>query len=176
MAVNRTTRELIGDYIDLDMQLQSENENDSLDITNAIEETKKDISTKVDGIDHFMVDIDRKQHLIDAEIEALKKEQLRLSVRRKATESLKKYFNETLIPMIIEQLGTDGVYETDTARYKLYETFGPVAIVDEKKIPEEYQVLVESWRIDKIAMRKELTAGVDIPGAFIQKVKRVRRS
>jgi len=172
----KTTRELIGDFIDLDMQLQYANEEEAVVLESAMEVTKKDISRKVDGIDHFMVNIDRKVHLIDAEIEALKKEQLRLSVRRKATESLKKYFNETLIPMVIQEVGTDGVYETDTARYKLYETYGPVAITDDGILDNEYKYMVEDWRIDKKLIRKHLTSGVEVPGATINKVKRVRRS
>ena len=176
MAEKKTTRELIGDFIDLDMQLQYADEDEALVLTSAMEVTKKDISRKVDGIDHFMLDIDRKQHLIDAEIEALKKEQQRLMVRRKATESLKKYFNETLIPMVIQEVGTDGVYETDTARYKLYETYGPVVITNEVMIPENYKYVKETEHIDKKAMRTQMTQGVDIPGARIAKVKRVRRS
>jgi tRNA G37 N-methylase Trm5 len=172
----KTTRELIGDFIDLDMQLQYAQEDEALVLTSALEVTKKDIGRKLDNIDHFMVDIDRKQHLIDAEIEALKKEQQRLSVRRKATESLKKYFNETLIPMVVQEVGNDGVYETDTARYKLYETYGPVAIVNEDNIPDEYKKVKEQTVIDKKQLRKDLTAGVAVSGAFINKVKRVRRS
>lgn len=172
----KTTRELVGDFIDLDMQLQYADEDEAIVLNSAMEVTKQDIRRKLDGIDHFMVDIERKQYLIDAEIEALKKEQLRLSVRRKATESLKKYFNETLIPMIVEEVGTDGVYETDTARYKLYETYGPVAITKEEDIPNEYKYMIEDWRIDKKGLRKALTAGESIPGVAINKVKRIRRS
>lgn len=172
----KTTKELIGDFIDLDMQLQYANDEEALVLESAMEVTKKDISRKVDGIDHFMVNIDRKVHLIDAEIEALKKEQLRLSVRRKATESLKKYFNETLIPMVIQEVGTDGVYETDTARYKLYETYGPVAVTDVTALNSEYKYYKHEERIDKKLLRKHLTSGVEVPGATIHKVKRVRRS
>lgn len=172
----KTTRELIGDFIDLDMQLQYATDEEALVLESAIAVTKKDISRKVDGIDHFMVNIDRKMHLIDAEIEAVKKEQLRLSVRRKATESLKKYFNETLIPMVIQEVGTNGVYETDTSRYKLYETYGPVAITDDSILDNEYKYVVENEKIDKKLLRKHLTAGVEVPGATIHKVKRVRRS
>lgn len=174
--IKKTTKELVGDFIDLDIQLQYADEEESKVLSSALEVTKKNISRKLDGIDHFMLDIDRKQHLIDAEIEALKKEQQRLSVRRKATESLKKYFNETLIPMVVQEVGTDGVYETDTARYKLYETYGPVAIVDEELVPDEYKLIKETKVIDKKAIRKKLTKGETINGTFIGKVKRVRRS
>ena len=31
------------------------------------------------------------------------------------------YFNKELIPLIIETAGNDGVFKTDTAKYKLYE-------------------------------------------------------
>ena len=172
----KTTKELIGDFVDLDMQLQYATDEEALVLESAIAVTKQDISRKVDGIDHFMVNIDRKMHLIDAEIEAVKKEQLRLSLRRKATESLKKYFNETLIPMVIQEVGTNGVYETDTSRYKLYETYGPVAITDDSILDNEYKYVVENEKIDKKLLRKHLTSGVDVPGATIQKVKRVRRS
>ena len=132
----KTTRELVGEYIDLDIQKQTD---DSPEIEKGIVAVQAQLRRKVDGIDHFMVDIDRKMHLIDAEIEAFQNEIQRLKVRKRATESLKKYFNETLIPMVVEEVGTDGVYETDTARYKLYETFGPVAITNEDSIPDDYK-------------------------------------
>jgi hypothetical protein len=78
--------------------------------------------------------------------------------------------------MVIEEVGKDGVYETDTARYKLYETFGPVGITDENKIPNEYKKVTMVESIDKKKARTDLVAGVDIPGFTIWKVKRVRRS
>lgn len=173
----KTTRELVGDFIDLECQLEHADENEAVVLTSALEVTKKDIGRKMDGIDYFMVDIDRKMHLIDAEVEALNKEIQRLKVRRRATNSLKDYFNKTLIPMVVEELGDDnGIYETDTARYKLYETFGPVAVVDENSIPDDYKVVKMTEVVDKKKARKDLTQGVDVPGFYIEKVKRVRRS
>ena len=173
----KTTRELVGDFIDLECQMEvTDNEEELTVIESALTVTKQDIGRKVDGIDHFMVDIDRKLHLIDAEVEALTTEIQRLKVRKRATNSLKKYFNETLIPMVVEEVGKDGVYETDTARYKLYETFGPVAVTNEDDIPDEYKKVTMTTSVDKKKARSELTKGVEIPGFYIQKVKRVRRS
>ena len=173
----KTTKELIGDFIDLDMQLQTATDDEAVVLSSAMEVTKKDISRKLDNIDHFMVNIDRKMHLIDAEVEAYNAEIQRLKLRRKATMSLKDYFNKTLIPMVVEELGDDnGVYETDTARYKLYETFGPAAVIDEDAVPDDYKVVKMVESIDKKKARAELTKGVDIPGFHIEKVKRVRRS
>lgn len=173
----KTTKELIGDFIDLDMQLQIADEDEAVVLTSAMEVTKKDIGRKMDNIDYFMVNIDKKMHLIDAEIEAYNNEIQRLKLRRKATTSLKDYFNKTLIPMVVSELGDDnGVYETDTARYKLYETFGPVAITNEEQVPDDYKVVKMTTVVDKKKARKDLTQGVDVPGFHIEKVKRVRRS
>ena len=172
-----TTRELIGEYIDLQVQIETKNEDD---IPHGLHEEVATIETqikrKLDNIDTFMVGIEKKTHLIDAEITALNTEIKRLKLRKKATASLKKYFNETLIPMVIEEVGTNGAYETNTARYKLYETFGPVMIANEDDIPNEYKKVEMVESLDKKKARKELTSGVDIPGFFIEKVKRVRRS
>ncbi|MAG26947.1 hypothetical protein CMI47_15520 [Candidatus Pacearchaeota archaeon] len=170
-----TTKELIGEYIDLQVQLEQELE-DKEPIEDALENVNGQIKRKVDNIDVFMVGIERKTHMIDAEILALSDEIKRLKVRRKATASLKKYFNETLIPMVIEEVGRNGVYETNTARYKLFETFGPVIVSDEDAVPDEYKKVEMVESLDKKKARKDLTSGVDIPGFFIQKVKRVRRS
>jgi len=178
MSRNKTTRELIGDYIETDMNLQIEQDNEEqLILETQMSNVQGQIRKKVDGIDHFMVELSRREHLIDAEIEAIKQEQARLRVRRKAVTSLKDYFNKTLLPMVVSELGDDdGVYETDTARYKMYETFGPVAVTDESSIPAEYKKMEYVESIDKKKARKDLTAGVSIPGFFIEKLKRVRRS
>ena len=170
----KTTRELLGEYIDHDITLQL-NPLDG-EASKSKMDTLMQIKKKVDSIDYFMVELSKKEHLIDAEVEALNEEIARLKVRRKATESLKKYFNQTLIPMIVEEVGTDGVYETNTSRYKLYETFGPVAIIDEKIVPDEYKKVTMLESIDKKKARKDLADGKHINGMMISKVKRVRRS
>ena len=46
----KTTRELVGDFIDLECQLEHANEEESLVLTSALEVTKKDIGRKMDGI------------------------------------------------------------------------------------------------------------------------------
>ena len=141
-----------------------------------IEKLFADITNGLDLLKPQQVEIVA-AHFYRQQVEALTKEIQRLKTRRRATNSLKDYFNKTLIPMVVEELGDDnGVYETDTARYKLYETFGPVAVVDDGLIPDEYKVVKMTESIDKKKARKDLTQGVDVPGFFIEKVKRVRRS
>lgn len=181
MKNKRTSKELLGDLIDSELYLETNagiaaNE-DLLMVEADVTRIQKDIRKKVDGIDHFMVELSRREHLIDAEIEAMKAEEQRLKVRRKAVERTKEFFTKNLLPMIVDELGDDdGVYETDTARYKMFETYGPVAIIDEERIPDEYKVMEYVEKINKKKARQDLTRGEDIPGFHIEKVKRVRRS
>jgi len=174
----QTTKELVGDYIDLESQkLFTDSESEEMEyIDSQLEITKQSISRKLDGIDHFMLDIDKRMYMIDAEVEALNSEIHRLKTRKKATESLKKYFNQTLIPLIVEEVGNDGVYETDTARYKLYETDGPVIIHEKDEIPDSYKNMKYVESINKIKIRKDLKEGKVISGASMPKIKRVKRS
>ena len=171
-----TTRDLINEFIDVEIDKET-GLNTSDDIDNKLLIVKGKIKKKTEGIDRFMVELNRKEHLIDAEIEAIKQEQTRLRVRKKAVESMKEYFNKSLLPMVVSELGDEnGVYETDTARYKMYETLGPVAIVDKDAIPDVYKTWEHVEKIDKKAARQVLNKGETIPGFYAEKVKRVRRS
>ena len=104
----KTTRELIGDYIDLDIERQMVTDNEEqLEVEAQLQKVQGQIRKKVDGIDHFMLELSRREHLIDAEIEAIKSEQSRLRVRKKAVEGMKDYFNKQLLPMIVDELGDE---------------------------------------------------------------------
>lgn len=171
-----TTRDLINEFIDVEID-KERGIYPPDDISYKLSTVKGKIKKKTEGIDRYMVELNRKEHLIDAEIEAIKDEMNRLKFRRKAIESMKKYFNNELIPMIVEQLGDEnGVYETNTARYKMYETWGPVVIHNEEIIPDEYKVVKQVESIDKLKAKEQLKAGKSIPGIGFYKVKRVRRS
>lgn len=171
-----TTRDLINEFIDVEID-KEKGIYPTDDINYKLSTVKGKIKKKTEGIDRYMVELNRKEHLIDAEIEAIKDEMNRLKFRRKAIESMKKYFNNELIPMIVEQLGDEnGVYETNTARYKMYETWGPVVIHNEEIIPDEYRVIKQVESIDKLKAKEQLKAGKSIPGIGFYKVKRVRRS
>ena len=48
----------------------------------------------------FMLYINRREHVVDANIEAMKEEIDRLQARKKALEQSKKFFNKFLLPII----------------------------------------------------------------------------
>ena len=127
------------------------------------------------------MELNKKEHLIDAEVEALKDEIDRLKSRRRGLVRTKDFFNKSLLPAVIMEIGNDdGVYETDTARYKLYETFGPVD-VDPYNISDDFKKVEIVEKLDKVKARKAAIAAFnaekDMPeGITIKKVKRVKRS
>jgi hypothetical protein len=117
---------------------------------------------------------------MDASIEALKEEEDRLKTRRRALSRTKDWFNQKLLPFVIEKLGDeDGIWETDIARYKLYETYGEVK-VDQSLVDDKYKKVEVRESIDKSKARKDAMNahknGKLIKGLSIERLKRVRRS
>ena len=182
-----TTKELVGELIDVNQQMETLEQGSDIDMEQhkSLEEARmtlhKEVKNKIQNVDYFMVEINKKEHLIDAEVEALKDEIDRLKSRRRGLVRTKDYFNKQLLPAVILEIGNDdGVYETSTARYKLYETFGPVD-VDPHSIPDSFKKVEIVEKLDKVKARKAaisaFNAGEEMPqGINIKKVKRVKRS
>lgn len=90
---------------------------------------------------------------------------------------MKNYFNNTLLPLVIEELGDEnGVYESTTSRYKLYETDGPVIIEDVYEIADTYKTVKHVETVNKKLAREHLKQGFTVKGMSMNKVKRVRRT
>ena len=182
MVINRTTTDLIGELIEVEQELAITEDSEREDELKQ-EQTKlqTQVKHKVQNIDYFMVELNKREHLVDAEIEALKDEIHRLKTRRKGLENTRDFFNKKLLPAVIEEVGNEeGVYETGTARYKLYETFGPVD-VDAHVISNDFKKVEIVEKLDKVKARKAaisaFKADEDMPpGIDIKLVKRVKRT
>ena len=185
----KTARELIGELVNVNYALTNESyEKESMENDQRLEELsikqhniESEIKDKVKNIDSFMLDLNRREHVVDANIEAMKEEIDRLQARKKALEQSKKFFNKFLLPIIIKEAGDEnGVYETDTARYKLYQTWGPLELTGDQ-IDDQYMYTRTSEVIDRQKARADAIAasekGEDLPTGFkIKKVDRIRRS
>ena len=189
--VKRTTKDIIGDYIDnenyIDYITKTE-DSPSENYTKAMvryEESRKtlelEVRNKIDKVDHVVLEVKRKEHLIDAEVDALKNEIDRLKRRKHAVIRFKDFVNKVLLPMVIARVGNEaGVWETDVARYKLYETYGPVdvnpTICSKDFIKVEIKESIDRVKARNAAISAD-KAGKALPdGIEIFKVKRVRRS
>jgi len=178
-----STKELVGELIDVEQQLSmsSEDEEGYANLQDTQKQLQTQVKQKIQNVDHFMLELKKREHLIDAEVEALKDEIARLKTRRKGLERTNDFFNRQLLPAVIMEIGNeDGVYETATTRYKLYETFGPV-FVDAHTVSDEFKKVEILEKLDKVKARKAainaFNSGQDMPsGIEISKVKRVKRT
>ena len=193
-----TSSELIGEHIDLineKMMLENEllhrdqlsssgleeTESEYKHVVNELTILQQTLIKKMDNIDKFMVNLNKRKHLIVGEIEAQTFEMTRLKKRKNAISSTLQYFNEHLLPSIIHEIGDkNGVFETNTARYKLYNSYGPVKI-DEQSLGDDYKQVKMVDSINKTKARKDAIyahkAGTQFPdGISIYQVEKVRRS
>ena len=180
--IKKPATQLVGELIDVEQELFLTQDEDRKD---ELEQEKKKLQTtirhKISNIDYFMVEMKKLEHLIDAEVESLKDEIERLKNRRRGLERTQDFFNRQLLPAVIQEIGDeDGVYETNTARYKLYETFGPVNI-DHDTILNDFKKVEILEKVDKVKARKAainaFKAGQDMPpGINVNLVKRVKRT
>ena len=171
-----TSREIIGTILDMEMQLEwSEDEQERIQFQKQLTTLQRQLADKVDNIDEFIVELQRRRNLIQAEIDTYTTERKRLYHRRNAVNRTKDYLEKTVLPLIVKTMGTDGTFETDTARYTLYERYGSLEILDETRVPDEYKKVQIS--VDKSTARKALMNGTPhIPGLQLERVEAVRRS
>ena len=169
---SKTTKELVGELIHIEQQLEyAENVQEHEELEVQQKQLQAEVKNKIENVDYFMIELNKKEHLIDAEVKG----------KRKGLERTLNYFNKQLLPAVILEIGNDeGVYETNTARYKLYETFGPVNI-DPHMLSDDFKKVEIVEKLDKVKARKAaisaFNAGEDMPpGIDITKVKRVKRT
>ena len=175
-----TTKELVGEYIDTEVRKEYASTHEEVDECDvSLQRIHNQLERKVDGIDYVVMEMDTKVSLVEAELGVLDKEIKRLKSRKNAIKRAKSYFNEVILPVVIKEVGTDNVFETDTARYKLYQTYGKVD-VNELECPKDYLKVKMIEDIDRKKARKDAIKshkeGKEIPGIKISLVDRVRRS
>tara|TARA_R110000765_G_C18795140_1_gene593020 strand:- start:146 stop:700 length:555 start_codon:yes stop_codon:yes gene_type:complete len=182
-----TTKELVGELIEVNQQIEYIEQGSEIDMEQhkSLEEARtalhKEVRTKIQNVDYFMLELSKKEYLLDAEVEALKEEIDRLKARQRGLKRTQDFFNKRLLPAVIMEIGNDdGVYETNTARYKLYETFGPVDI-DPHMISDDFRKIEIVHKLDKVKARKAaisaFKAEESMPeGINITKIKRVKRT
>ena len=175
-----TTKDLVGKHIDIEIRREyAETIEERRDCDVALQEIKKEIRQKIDKVDIVVMEMDKKLALVEAEEQIIGKEIQRLKKRKNAIKHAKKYFNNFILPVVVKEVGRDGVFETATAKYKLYETYGPVD-VNEIECPKDYLKVKMVEDIDRKKARKDAIEahkeGKEIPGVKISLVERIRRS
>ena len=183
--MGKTTRELIDEFIDIENDLEvvadgydDANEAEVEALSNKLVVVKNEMQKKVDNIDRFSLELTRTENLLEAEVKTLRHEMKRLNNKRRAIKKTKEFFNQQLLPVVIETMGNNGIFRTDTARYSMHDAWGPLEITDEEAIPDKYRRY--KIEVDKASARPDVIAAAEkdmgISGFEINKVKRVRRT
>ena len=180
MSKKVTSREMIERLLDLEYEhaLLEEDTPEKATAQIAMTLCKKEMAKKVENIDGYSVELSRQENLIDAELSTLRTEISRLMSHKNAIKRTKEYFNKVLLPMLIETAGNDNVLRTSTAKYTLYQTWGPLEVTDEEAVPDKYKRA--KIEVDKKGARKDVIEAAEndmgIAGFAISKTKRIRRS
>lgn len=82
-------------------------------------------------------------------------------VRQNKADRMKEYLKSAM------DISGVGNIKTASFQFSLVATSGSVAIDDEASIPAKYKEIVQSVRVDKVALKAALKAG-DVPGCHIE--------
>ena len=177
---NPTTRELISDLIEIESQIEYADDDDKQELGEGLVLVKKSIERKMENLDIFDFELNRKEAILDAEIQSYIKEIERLKAKKLKIGKIKLFFDSVLIPMVIKEVGKDNKYETTKKRYTLYKTYGKLEIDPNALLPNKYKKMKMEQYIDKKEARKDAIEadkkGKTIPGLTVKKVERVRKS
>lgn len=131
-----------------------------------MEEVEDSIHSKVDGCCKAL-------RIMDSQAKALKQEEERLSKRRKSLENRIKGLR-TYVSGCLSMANLDKV-KTSLFTVSLGAERESVEIVDIKKLDEEYLKPPKEREVDKAKLKRVLSKGKKIAGAFLKKGERVLR-
>ncbi|MBT7929791.1 hypothetical protein HN682_07755 [Candidatus Peregrinibacteria bacterium] len=173
-----TTKEQINEIIDLENDLLLEP--DDPEIQSDLDVARKRLAIKVDNVDNFVMTINEEIAVMTAQLDVHKKEVERMRNRLKSINKTKSYFDEVLLPMAINTIGTDGILQTKTARYKIYETFGKTHV--DPDVLEDIYWRTKTTKEPNVSMLRKIciknyAEKKDFPkGVKMYRLQKVRRS
>ena len=176
----QTTKKLLNDLLSMETEIET-------GLLPKDSKTKKKLTTirnslqkKMQDIDSFQLELKTMEEVLKAEMKVHQEEMQRIASKVKKALQVRAFFDTQLIPRIIKEAGdADGVYQTKTARYTLYETYGGVEIDEENCPPKYKKAKVEHYIDEKQAREDAIEAdknGKTIQGLRIRRAERVRKS
>ena len=165
--------------IEFDLAHEELDDYDRVILETELNDLHLEMEQKVDNIDDFMLDLDKQQALIQAELDVINKEAERLRRKRTSIEKTQSYFDKNLLPRIIERFGNGHEYKTDTRTYRFATKHSklivddPALIAEEYLIPQPPKVDGRKARADAIKACKE---GLEIAGFHVYEERYVKKS
>ena len=176
--MGKTLHELINDWLLLEERLEYAEYLDD----ETVDEAKKAsqavlnaILDKTDNIDYVAIKLEEKIESLNAVKQVHEAEIGRIRKKIASAKRSKDNLMGVMIPLIIRTIGHDGVVETKSARYKLYQRWGK-PLYDPTKIDEKYKFTEEALKIDYATLKKDaIDAGGKLEGVIVPRVDAVRR-
>jgi hypothetical protein len=135
-------------------------ESPDTDVLNALTTIEGAIEVKAGNIANLIKSL-------EAEAEVIKTEEKRLAQRRKSRENAADYVKQYL-KVSMEQMGMDKI-KTPTRTISIQNNPPSLLITDKDIIPQKYLTLIpEHFEVRNDAVKDDLKAGVDVPGAELK--------
>jgi hypothetical protein len=181
-----TTVELVSAFIDVQIQKEEYERADEvpdIEYEESLQDQENEITdfimTKSDSIHWFLTQIDVEEGHLKGAVEAHKKQLNMLNKKmigvEKARNRMKELIMLTVGAIGQEQESGNKVLKTSTNKYTVYETDGPLEVLDSSQIPNLYYKLER--KLDRKRLRNDLKdRETDENFARVPKVKRLKIS
>jgi len=185
MTEKLTTRDLLDEYFDLQEDLEHgypETPEELVPIPSAVQSKMKEVEQalfdKLESIQYITMGKKEKQAILQARIDTYTAEVQRLRKKMKALDNAWHRL-QWLIMQIVKSVGSENKagnkqLKVGTDNYTIVHTYGPLEILDESRIPDDYIKLEQ--RIDKSALRKDIIKmhGEMVDVAICSKIERLK--
>lgn len=155
--------QLTENFLEVDRLIDEYIEAGQEDLANNLVEANKIIAQEIQNKSNGFVYMFRN---IDSQIEAIDGEIKRLQELKKQKQNKYEYLKKSLKDNM-EALGVKKL-ETDLGNISIRNNPGKVNVVDERLIPDTYKEIVETVKVDKKAILKDIKAGMAVGGVAIE--------
>lgn len=138
---------------------------EGVDLQFALNQISDEFETKADNIVFLLKEI-------QADIDAIKNEELRLAKRRKTLENNAQGMKDYLEQMM--RLADKTKFKTTLNSFSIQKTKASVVIVDENLIPNEYKSYEQICKIDKTQLYNAIKGGAGILGVELKENETLR--
>ncbi|MAI88187.1 MAG: hypothetical protein CMF98_03690 [Candidatus Marinimicrobia bacterium] len=139
-----------------------------------------EIMNKSDSIHWFLTQIDIEENKLNSTIEIHQRELEKLKKKRLTIDRSKDKMKE-LIMTVVDKIGVNQengnkILKTDNKKYTIYETDGPLELIDENKIPDRY--FKTERKLNRSLLRNDVkkTIKKEEEYAKVSKIKRLKIS
>lgn len=147
------------------LDLIEEEDFEGVDLQFALNQISDEFETKADNIVFLMKEI-------QADVDAIKNEELRLAKRRKTLENNAQGIKDYLEQMM--RLADKKKFKTTLNSFSIQKTKASVVIVDENLVPDTFKTYEQVCKIDKVEIYNAVKKGEEVTGIELKENESLR--